>query len=57
MTPLEYMERRLKKHWLDLERESARRASPEVLENIRKKIGYYEAAVEALRKNGMVCDL
>ena len=50
MTPLEYMERRLKKHRLDLEHESARRASPEVLENIRKKIGYYEAAVEGLRK-------
>lgn len=51
MTPLEYMERRIKKHRLDLEHESARRASPEVLENIRKKIGYYETAVEALRRD------
>lgn len=51
MTALEYMQRQLKKNQRNLEHEIARGASEEVLENIRRKIGYYEAAVEAL-ENG-----
>lgn len=49
MTPLEYMERQVVKHRLNHDRELARGASEETLENIRKKIGYYEAAAEALQ--------
>lgn len=47
---LEYMEKQLHKHRMNYKRESARGVSEEMLENIEKKIGYYEAAVEALRR-------
>ena len=49
MTALEYMEKQVKKHQLSFCREFDRGAPDEVLENIKKKIGYYEAAVEALK--------
>ena len=52
MTPVEYMERQLQKHRVNYERESSRGVSEEMLNNISKKIGYYEAAVEALKKVG-----
>ena len=53
MTALEYMENQLVKHRRNFEREACRKGvTPEQLENIRKKIAYYEAAVEALRKVG-----
>ena len=52
MTALEYMERQLEKHRMNLDRESARGVPAEMLENIRLKIGYYQEAVEALRKDG-----
>ena len=52
MTALEYMERQLQKHRRNFLIESDRRVPEEQLENIRKKIGYYEAAVEALEKVG-----
>lgn len=51
MTALEYMERCVYKHYANLEREFERGAPTEVLNNIRLKIGYYEAAVAALRKD------
>lgn len=50
MTALEYMENRLIKHRLNFDREFGRGAPEEMLSNIRKNIGYYEEAVEALRK-------
>lgn len=50
MTALEYMEKQLRKHQLNYERESARGVSEKMLDDIRAKIGYYEAAVEALKK-------
>lgn len=46
---LEYMEKQLHKHQMNYKREAARGVSEEMLENIEKKIGYYEAAVKALR--------
>lgn len=52
MTALEYMERQVVKHRLNHDREVAREAPEEVLHNIRLKIGYYEAAVAALRRDG-----
>lgn len=48
MTALEYMNRQIVKHKLNHDREFARNAPEEVLENIRKKIEYYTAAAEAL---------
>lgn len=50
MTALEYMEKQLLKHRLNYDRESARGVPEEMLHNISLKIGYYEAAVEALKK-------
>lgn len=52
MTALEYMERQASKHRYNFDREAARGALEEQLNNIRAKIGYYEAAVKALRKVG-----
>ena len=51
MTALEYMERCVRKHHLNLKRESERGAPQEVLDNIRLKVGYYEAAVAAMKKD------
>ena len=52
MTALEYMEKQLMKHQVNYYREKNRGASAEMLDNINRKISYYEAAVEALRKVG-----
>ena len=49
MTALEYMEKQVKKHTMNFEREFARNAPEEVLCNIALKINYYEEAVEALK--------
>ena len=49
MTALEYMEKQVQKHRQNLARENVRCAPLEVLQNIEKKISYYEQAVEALR--------
>lgn len=49
MTALEYMEKQLQKHSMNLEREIKRGAPEEVLRNIALKIGYYEEAVEVLK--------
>lgn len=48
MTPLEYMNKMLLKQKKNLEKETDRDAPKDVLRHIRKKIGYYEAAVAAL---------
>lgn len=47
---LEYMKKQLHKHQMNYKREAARGVSEEMLENIEKKIGYYEAAVKALKR-------
>lgn len=47
-TPLGYMERQLTRCRMNYEREKARGAEKEVLQNIARKIGYYEAAVRSL---------
>lgn len=52
MTAIEYMEKQVQKHRLNHRCESERGVPEEMLCNIEKKIGYYEAAVEALRKDG-----
>lgn len=52
MTALEYMERQIVKHRLNHEREFARGVPEQQLANIRAKIGYYEAAADALKKVG-----
>ena len=52
MTPLEYMEKQVQKHRRNYETEAKRGAPYRMLYCIRLKIGYYEAAVEALRKDG-----
>lgn len=49
MTALEYMEKQAQKHRINYNREILRGVPEEVLQNIREKIGYYEAAVEALK--------
>lgn len=49
MTALEYMERQVEKRRLNYYHEFVREVPEEQLHNIRAKIGYYEAAVEALR--------
>ena len=54
MTALEYMEKQMRKHELVLEREFARGAPLEVLQNLNKKIDYYEQAVEALRMENIL---
>ena len=48
MTPLEYMEKQRNKQIKTLEKETARNAPKDVLRHVKKKIGYYEAAVAAL---------
>ena len=50
MTALEYMEKQVHKHQQNFLREFDRKAPQDVLENIRLKIGYYEAAAEALQR-------
>lgn len=56
MTPLEYMNKMLTKQKLNLEKETARNAPKDVLRHVKKKIGYYEAAVEALEKESRNAD-
>ena len=50
MTALEYMEKQLANHRLNFERSFARGVPAEMLNNIMTKIGYYESAVEALKR-------
>ena len=50
MTALEYMEKQILKHAFSLGREIARNAPAEMIENIRRKISYYEEAIEALKE-------
>ena len=53
MTPLEYMESQAEQNRAKLERAEQNGNIPDKdLENIRAKIGYYEAAVRAMEKEG-----
>ena len=54
MTALEYMEKQVEKHRQNLARENVRCAPLEVIQNIEKKISYYEQAVEALRMENIL---
>ena len=51
MTALEYMEKQLAKHRMNLDREIKRNAPEDMVENIKTKIGYYTEAVDALKGN------
>ena len=50
MTALEYMEKQVHKHKLNLIREEARKAHWVVIYNIERKISYYEEAIVALKE-------
>ena len=52
MTALEYMEKQIRQHRISLIQAVNRNAPAEMIENINLKISYYEAAVEALPKEG-----
>lgn len=52
MTALDYMEKQIRKHRIDFEKEGKRGVPVEMLNNIQFKIRCYEAAVEALKKDG-----
>lgn len=49
MTTLEYMEKQLKKHKNNLQREMKRNAPFEVVNNISNKLGYYAEVVDILK--------
>ena len=53
MTALEYMEKKVQKHLRNFERESKRGAPTGMLDAILRKASYYDAAVEALKKEGI----
>ena len=58
MTAIEYMEKQIRKCRDNYAREAKRNAPKENLDNIRAKIGYYEAAVNALKgQTKEKCDL
>ena len=52
MTALEFMEKQLRKCQLNFCKECERDPASVAASNLRKKIDYYEAAVEALKKVG-----
>jgi hypothetical protein len=54
MTAIEYMEKQLEKHSRNYVIQSQRGVSEETLYNIALKIGYYTAAVEALKSRKIV---
>ena len=49
MTPLEFMVKQLESEQESLEKAMARDARKNVLRHIKKRIGYYEVAVAALK--------
>lgn len=49
MTTIEYMEKQIKKHRLNIERAKKRNATIDEIESIRRKIFYYTEAVTALK--------
>jgi hypothetical protein len=52
MTALEFMEKQLRKCQYNFCKEVERDPASEAASNLRRKCGYYEDAVEALRKVG-----
>ena len=52
MTALEYMEKMVQKHRRNYECEAARGVPEKTLQDIAFKISYYEAAADALKKEG-----
>lgn len=57
MTALEYMEKQVQKLQKTFIHEYDRGAPEDVLNNIKLKIGYYESAVSALKRVGVVEEL
>ena len=53
MTALEYMEKQWQKHRTNYEAEAKRGCPATMMHDILMKIHYYEAAVEALKKEGV----
>lgn len=53
MTPIEYMEKQLQKHRINFIRATKRNAPEEDINHIKAKITYYEAAVEALKRQDL----
>lgn len=53
MTPLEYMEKQVQRHRRNYEFRSVGGTPEKMLNDILAKIHYYEAAVEALKKEGI----
>lgn len=49
MTAIEYVEKQLRKCEINLEKEIKRDSPQEVIDNIKKKIGYYKECIEALQ--------
>lgn len=49
MTTLEFMEKELRKHKLNLEKQTDRNAPIEDIENIKIKISHYEKVCELLK--------
>ena len=52
MTALEYFEQQRERHQRNFNRAVLKGAAEEELQNIKRKIGYYSLAVEALREKG-----
>ena len=52
MTALEYFEQQRDRHQRNYNRAVLKGAAVEELQNIKRKIGYYTEAVEALREKG-----
>jgi hypothetical protein len=52
MTALEYFEQQRDRHQRNYNRAVLKGAVEEELQNIKRKIGYYNLAVEALREKG-----
>ena len=50
MTALEYMEKQIRKHRINLIKAINYNAPAEMIENIERKIGYYEEAIVALKE-------
>ena len=52
MTALQYMQKQLEKHKVNLHRAIAKKSPDEEINGIKNKISYYDAAVDALKKVG-----
>ena len=56
MTPIEYFEKQLQKHKINLDHATVRNAPEVDIHNIKLKITYYGAAVEVLKRQDLQGD-